>query len=370
MSSNVSFLHVNIPTTVITHSGVFHADEIFAIAAIRMFFGNQINIVRTRDTIALKDGIANPKTVLVDVGGVYDPENGVFDHHHRDFNVVRPICGNKYSSFGLVWNFYLKPRFALTKVMQDVFDYVDHNLVRGIDYTDNGVNYVANRVKSVMRNLKQIVNDVNGDKCVGILQGNMEYLDMIELLNDAETKLLKGTHNSALSISEIIVSMRPTSQDDDSWDMSTAFAGALDLAEVTLSRMVRTATEIEENKDYLHGLCFDSLNSEVIVSKRYAHDWQKIVSLYDHPVYFVFPDVSGQWRCQAVPPKLDKTTLDTSFGQRKPLPESWAGLSTTDFQKETGIPDAVFCHSARFICGAVSKESTIALAYAALNYAE
>lgn len=60
--------------TVATHSGAFHADEIFAVATLMLALKKEeVFVVRTRD----------PKTYekadfVIDVGGVYDPKNGPF----------------------------------------------------------------------------------------------------------------------------------------------------------------------------------------------------------------------------------------------------------------------------------------------------
>lgn len=64
-------------TTVATHSGGYHCDEVLAIALLDM--GGVVKdytIVRTRD-----EGIIFGVDIIVDVGGVYDPSRMMFDHH-------------------------------------------------------------------------------------------------------------------------------------------------------------------------------------------------------------------------------------------------------------------------------------------------
>jgi len=65
-----------------THSGFFHADEVFAIAVLKLYFQKQskdIEVVRTRnlETIASCD-------IAVDVGGGYDPDKDTYDHHQKE----------------------------------------------------------------------------------------------------------------------------------------------------------------------------------------------------------------------------------------------------------------------------------------------
>lgn len=64
---------------IITHSGQFHADEIFACALLQILFG-EIPIERTRD-ISVED-MDDPSVWIIDVGQTYNPKLGLFDHHH------------------------------------------------------------------------------------------------------------------------------------------------------------------------------------------------------------------------------------------------------------------------------------------------
>jgi uncharacterized UPF0160 family protein len=63
---------------IITHDGLFHADEVFACALLQCVFG-EIPIVRTRDLTI--DDMNDPTIWVVDVAQVYNPELGLFDHH-------------------------------------------------------------------------------------------------------------------------------------------------------------------------------------------------------------------------------------------------------------------------------------------------
>ena len=79
-----------------THDGRFHADEIFALAVLKLIFPD-LGITRSRDEIIYKNA-----DIIVDVGHVYEPENLIFDHHQRGFLLKRE-SGIPYASFGLVW---------------------------------------------------------------------------------------------------------------------------------------------------------------------------------------------------------------------------------------------------------------------------
>jgi uncharacterized UPF0160 family protein len=65
---------------VVTHSGPFHADEVFAYALLRVFSGAEVSLSRTREAALIASA-----DVAIDVGGEYDPARGRFDHHQRSY---------------------------------------------------------------------------------------------------------------------------------------------------------------------------------------------------------------------------------------------------------------------------------------------
>jgi len=67
--------------TIITHNGVFHADEVLAIALMTVFKERSYKVIRTRDPKILAETGEN---YFIDVGGVYDTTNRQFDHHQFD----------------------------------------------------------------------------------------------------------------------------------------------------------------------------------------------------------------------------------------------------------------------------------------------
>lgn len=64
---------------IITHDGVFHADDVMAIALIHRLVHPIIPVERTRNISA--EDIANPEVWIVDVGGQHDRELNNYDHH-------------------------------------------------------------------------------------------------------------------------------------------------------------------------------------------------------------------------------------------------------------------------------------------------
>jgi uncharacterized UPF0160 family protein len=113
--------------TVATHPGNFHADDVFAVAVLRLVHGD-VRIVRTRDEAALAAA-----DVRVDIGWRSDPSTGDFDHHQRGGAGERPN-GIRYASFGLVWRAYGE------QLAGEGAESVDERLVQGVDANDTGQN--------------------------------------------------------------------------------------------------------------------------------------------------------------------------------------------------------------------------------------
>lgn len=139
---------------VMTHGGRHHADELLAIAFLRLRFGN-IRIARVSDRKDLEKA-----DIVVDVGGEYDAENDRFDHHGVTNLPVTYDRPGGYASAGLVWRKYGKEicRICLEypqsgswgkfydrvrKVPVGVVDYIHSRLERDIvipiDCWDNGI---------------------------------------------------------------------------------------------------------------------------------------------------------------------------------------------------------------------------------------
>ncbi|MCA9573916.1 MAG: MYG1 family protein [Polyangiales bacterium] len=73
-----------------------------------------------------------------------------------------------------------------------------------------------------------------------------------------------------------------------------------------------------------------------------------------HPTdYVAFPG-ERDYRVIAVAPTLG------SFEEKRPFPESWAGLEGEALSAVTGVPGAIFCHKNRFIAVFASREVAFA----------
>src|ERR1035437_8023490 len=114
----------------VTHNGIFHADDIFATATLSILLGGNIEVFRTRDEEMFKKG-----DYVYDVGGIYDSATNRFDHHQKGGAGTRSN-GIPYAAFGLVWKTY----GAEICGSKEVAENLDESLVQSIDADDNGIN--------------------------------------------------------------------------------------------------------------------------------------------------------------------------------------------------------------------------------------
>jgi len=110
---------------VVTHDGLFHSDDVFSIALLKLFH-KDINVVRTRNKETLKNAIKDEKTYVLDAGGIFDPEKLNFDHHAESPEDMATIS--------LLFQ-HLFPDLKNDRIMTIVYD----RLIRGINDWDLGI---------------------------------------------------------------------------------------------------------------------------------------------------------------------------------------------------------------------------------------
>jgi len=290
---------------VATHNGSFHADEVFALAALALL-GEPIEIVRTRDADALA-----AVDVRVDVGFASDPAAGDFDHHQKGGAGER-ANGVRYASFGLVWREY---GARLCDGDADVAGRVDQSLVQGVDANDTGQVVVA-----------PILDGVRPMTVSGMIGGLNRRWD--EQLSPAEER---ARFDEALALAGPIIAREIAS--------AAAQQRAVRIVEAAVSA-ARDPRVIELERDVPW--------KEVVVAQAPA------------ALFVVYPKRQG-WGLEAVPRELG------SFTNRRDLPEAWAGLDGPDLARVTGVDDALFAHAKRFLVVATSRAAIDALAEQALR---
>lgn len=287
-----------------THPGNFHADDVFAVAVLSLFAG-PLELVRTRD-----EGLQSAADVRIDVGGRSDPETGDYDHHQKGGAGEREN-GIRYASFGLVWRRY----GAQLAAGDEAAAAIDERLVQGIDANDTG-----------QRISTSLVGDIR-----------------------------------PLTVSGMIAAMNPAWDEDlDAEQEDTLFADAVALAARILERELAGAAAFGRAQQLVRDAIARAGDPRIIELDRNMPWREPVVTNAPDALYVIYPKSDG-WSMHAVPKVLG------DFANRKDLPADWAGLSGDELADASGVPGAMFCHSARFYASAKTREDILALAHSALE---
>jgi uncharacterized UPF0160 family protein len=289
---------------VVTHDGSFHADEVFAIAALGLL-GEPLEILRSRDPAVIRSA-----DVRVDVGFRYDPDAGDYDHHQRDFDLTR-VNGIGYAAFGLIWR-----RFGARICGDDpaVAEAVETTLVQTVDAGDTGLQLT-----------QLLIDGVRPLTVNGIVGGFNARWD--EELTPGEER---ERFDAAVALARGILQR----------EIGSAAAGH------RAGQIVREAIAAARDPRII----------ELPVNAPWKH---VLVPESPDALFVIYPKRQG-FGLEAVPRELG------SFANRRDLPASWAGLQDGDLTAVTGVDDAVFCHAKRFLAVARSRAGIDRLAELAL----
>jgi uncharacterized UPF0160 family protein len=286
-----------------THDGRFHADEIFALAVLRLRFPN-LEIVRSRD-----ETIYNNADIIVDVGHIYDPKNLIFDHHQRSFSLKR-ASGIPYASFGLVWKKYGRSLCGSSEASE----YIDALIVQAIDADDNGIEIFESRAEGVRLH----------------------------------------------TLADIIESFVPRYVDDGK--VQIGFDRALNFATAYLRRQIKLAKELfEVALPIIRNAIRLADDPRILLFKKFDKTWLYFISQESEKVRFViYPTHRKTYAIRSVPHKGKK------FDYCKLLPSQWGGRQK-NFAEISGVRDALYCHNGCFLAEADSLEGAEKLAAIALE---
>jgi uncharacterized UPF0160 family protein len=287
-----------------THNGSFHADEVFAVAALCLL-GEPVEVVRTRERDALAQA-----DVRIDVGFRDDASTGDFDHHQRDFNRARDN-GVRYAAFGLVWREF---GARICDGDQDVADAVDETLVQPVDANDTG----QQLTQSLMDGVRPMTAN-------GIIGGFNARWD--EALTPEQER--------------------------------ERFDAAMALAQGILAREVASAASSRRAERIVREAITAATDPRVVELPINAPWKQVLVPATADALFVIYPKRQG-FGLEAVPRELG------SFENRRDLPAAWGGLEGPDLVAATGVEEALFCHAKRFLVVARSHTGIARLAELAL----
>jgi len=311
---------------IVTHGGKFHADDAWAVAVLHILHP-EADIVRTRDPAIIETG-----DFVVDVGGIWDPAAGRFDHHQKGFSGARP-SGVPYASAGLVWR--------------------DHGArcVRQLAETHTG---------------RQISDETAQQIAYAIDADIVQYLDLSDV---GAAKNAPGGYG----LSAVISGYNPNWLDEERLGYGDS-ADAYRLQQ--FRRAMAFLTDVMANAvKYRVGamLALEQVRSSEVLEggrllylKNGALPWSSVVRKEMPDVLFVISHNLQEQRymLHTVPASVD------SFEARADLPAAWAGLRDADLAAVTGVADAGFCHNGRFIAAAKSYDGIYLMALQALKEVE
>jgi uncharacterized UPF0160 family protein len=311
---------------IVTHSGKFHADDAWAAATLNVLYPGS-EIMRTRDP-----AIIEKADFAVDVGGIWDPASGRFDHHQKGFDGARQ-SGVVYASAGLVWREHgarCVAALAAAHTGQRLSDdaareiawAIDADIVQYLDMSDTG----AARNAPGSYGLSAVISGFNPN-----------WLD--------EQRMGFGEPTEAYRLGQF----------------RRAMALLTDIMINAVKYRVGATLAVEQVR---HSELLE--DGKVLFLKNSALPWTSVVRKEMPKVLFVISHNLGEQRYMLHTVPMSPETFDA----RADLPAAWAGLRDAELAAVTGVPDAGFCHNGRFIAAVKSYEGARVMARQALAAVE
>lgn len=299
----------------VTHSGGFHADELLSSVVLTRLFP-KAELLRSRD----KQWITpSADKIIFDVGGAYDAKTQIFDHHQRPGPLRED--GQPFSSFGLIWAHYGRDFLAAMDVPEDDIEAIhnkfDTKFVLPIDLLDNGAMEPS-------------------------VAGPLSIMTLPALLG---------------SLKPVFDDTSPTADDD-------AFFAALSIARSFIEAQIRNLAAKARSKNIVLEAIAKAGTTAILELPMGMPYRSALLETGAAHILFVVNPRGGDWTINGI--KLSHDTFD----QRADLPAAWAGLTDVALEDASGVKGAKFCHNARFIAVASTREAILKMAEIAVQEAQ
>jgi uncharacterized UPF0160 family protein len=290
----------------LTHSGQFHADDIFSTALLNVYYRHKEPKTKIKHKRSIKKEDIEKADIVYDIGLIHNPKKLRFDHHQNDEKLTR-ANGIPYAAFGLVFKHFGPELISLIsgeknkKVIAEVFDIVEKKLVQHIDAMDNGT-----------ATYKQLFKGVD----VATIDN---YFQMC--------KFAAGV--------------------DDMKKIDKKFFELVKFSEPILENIINYAVGIQKEKALGEKAYNKAKDKRIIICDRfYSFNFNK----FPEPLLVVYPDLRNNWSAKNV------QTGEDLYDARFYFPESWRGLVDGELEKACGVKGAKFCHKSGFLCVNETKE--------------
>jgi uncharacterized UPF0160 family protein len=291
---------------VLTHNGRMHADDVYSTALLELTAEAPITVERNAGN--------DPSgyDVVFDVGGVYDPGGGLYDHHQGGA-AVRPD-GVQRSAFGLLWLDYgerLCRRFGVSNA-EETADCLDGTFVRFIDLVDTSAR-------------------------LPFSAGKKEYVYFLQSMIDEFNA----------TADELAV---------DKGAQDALFRQAVEIAKLHLVRLVKRTANVLDGLEFVDR-AFRRCRDGVMVLPQFAPWTSRLLRIDRGKKVFavVYPSLRGGYSAQAVP----NSASDRNAGTRCRL------LSQEEYRKR-GL-STTFVHYGRWIGTAETQADAIEMARLAVG---
>ncbi|SMD19019.1 MYG1 family protein [Rhizobium sp. RU36D] len=298
----------------VTHSGGFHADELLSSVILMRLFPEAC-IVRSR---APEWVMPAEDRIVYDVGGAYDAERGIFDHHQRGAPLRDD--GQPYSSFGLVWKHFGRDYLLASGLPQEHVEAVhasfDESYVLPTDLVDNGA------------------------------------------LNPSSAGPL-----AALTLPVLLETLKPVFDDTDPEATDRAFHQALALVRSLVEAKI-AGSAAKLRAEAMVTKAIQTAGQSRILELPFGMPFRSAIvkAGADHLLFVVHPRETD-WCITTI------RVADEGFEVRADLPAAWAGLNNAALEAVCGVPGATFCHNGRFVAAAKTQEAALAMAELAVREA-
>ncbi|SIP96449.1 Uncharacterized protein, UPF0160 family [Rhizobium sp. RU33A] len=301
-------------THLVTHSGGFHADELLSSVILSRLYPDA-QIVRSRAPDWITPAAAR---IIYDVGGAYDAEAQIFDHHQRGAPLRDD--GQPYSSFGLIWKHYGRAYLAAMGLPADHIETVhlgfDAKFVLPIDLMDNGA------------------------------------------LSPATAGPLAD-----LTLPSLLETLKPVFDNKEPGADDRGFQSALSIARMIVEAAIgQRAAKLRAETMVLEAIAATGEGRVLELPMGMPFRPAIVKAGADHLLFVIHPR-DKDWCITGI------RKAEGSFEQRADLPPAWAGLSNGDLEAVCGVKGATFCHNGRFIAAANSRDAILAMAEIAVEEA-
>jgi uncharacterized UPF0160 family protein len=303
-----------IPDFLVTHSGGFHADELLSSVILTRLFP-QARVVRSRAPEWITPGADR---IIFDVGGAYDPEMRIFDHHQRGAPLRED--GQPYSSFGLVWKHYGRDYLAALDLpdayIETLHASFDAGFVLPIDLMDNGA------------------------------------------LNPSIAGPL-----ASLTLPSLLETLKPVFDDRDPEAEDRGFRAAQAIARSFVEARIANSHAKLRAETLVHKAIEQAGQGHILELPTGMPFRSAVIKAGADQLLFVVHPREKDWCLTGI------RRADEGFELRADLPAAWAGLTNGDLEAASGVEGASFCHNGRFIAAAKTREAALAMAELAVNEA-